>query len=89
MHDNCTITRKGWGGGGGEVVEKGGRDISCFAWDTGPNRRCSAWGTFAGCVTAATGFLLRSVVVKRAVTQSFLKSFGNIGADLLHILTLR
>lgn len=20
----------------------GGEDISCFAWDTGPNRRCSA-----------------------------------------------
>lgn len=49
MHDNCTITRKGWGEVEGGGVEKGGRDISCFAWDTGPNRRCSAWGTFTGC----------------------------------------
>lgn len=44
-------------------------------------------GEHSQAVTAATGFLLRSVVVKRAVTQSFLKSFGNIGADLLHILS--
>lgn len=59
------ITAQSHGKVGGGGAEKGGRDISCFAWDTGPDRRCSAWGTFTGGVTAATVFLVNSVAVKR------------------------
>lgn len=43
--------------------------MSRFAWDPGPGRRYSARGAFTGWRTAAAGFLIDRVAVKRARTQ--------------------
>lgn len=65
-------------------MREGGRerDISCFAWDTGPNRRCSAWGkSIHRLYTLASTVLFIRREAKRIsmtmMSEAFMSLFNN------------